>query len=147
MRVETGDIRSVGPQEHGELFTVLDNRPAETKNGGVRLTENNSHGERIPFKMYDNNVARDFDVATGDYFKGPIIGYVNYGYSNYKINVDLDNMKKAHVKGHTQPKPTTLEANKQKLNVASYNLENFSNNQQSTTEDKAEKLLKALQQI
>ena len=31
MRVETGDVRSVGPQEHGELFTVLDNQPAETK--------------------------------------------------------------------------------------------------------------------
>lgn len=144
MRVETGDVRSVGPQEHGELFTVLDNQPAETKNGGVRLTENNSHGERIPFKMYDNDAARDFDVATGDYFKGPIIGYVNYGYSNYKINVDLDNMKQAHVKGNTQPKPTTLEANKQKLNVASYNLENFSNNQQSTTEVKAEKIAKGI---
>lgn len=144
MRVETGDVRSVGPQEHGELFTVLDNQPAETKNGGVRLTENNSHGERIPFKMYDNDAARDFDVATGDYFKGPIIGYVNYGYSNYKINVDLDNMKKAHVKGNTQPKPTTIESNKQKLNVASYNLENFSNNQQSTTEDKAEKIAKGI---
>lgn len=144
MRVETGDVRSVGPQEHGEVFTVLKNQSSETDNGGVRLAESNQHGERIPFKMYDNNTARDFNVATGDYFKGPIIGYVNYGYSNYKVNVDLDDMKKAHVKGDAQPKPTSLEPNKQKLNVASYNLENFSNNPQSTTEDKAEKIAKGI---
>ncbi|MGX5791748.1 endonuclease/exonuclease/phosphatase family protein [Staphylococcus equorum] len=140
MRVEVGDVRSVGPQEHGDLFTVLDDQPAETDNGGVRLTENDQHGERIPFKMYDNHKARDFDVATGDKFKGPIIGHVNYGFQNYKLNVDLDDMKQAHVEGNTEPQPTSIESSNQKLNVASYNLENFSNNSSSTTEDKADKI-------
>ncbi|WP_398574175.1 endonuclease/exonuclease/phosphatase family protein [Staphylococcus equorum] len=140
MRVEVGDVRSVGPQEHGDLFTVLDDQPAETENGGVRLTENDQHGERIPFKMYDNNKARNFDVATGDKFKGPIIGHVNYGFQNYKLNVDLDDMKQAHVEGDTEPQPTSIEPSNQKLNVASYNLENFSNNSSSTTEDKADKI-------
>ena len=140
MRVKVGDVRSVGPQEHGDLFTVLDDQPAETDNGGVRLTENDQHGERIPFKMYDNNKARDFDVATGDKFKGPIIGHVNYGFQNYKLNVDLDDMKQAHVEGDTEPQPTSIEPSNQKLNVASYNLENFSNNSSSTTEDKADKI-------
>lgn len=140
MRVEVGDVRSVGPQEHGDLFTVLDDQPAETDNGGVRLTENDQHGERIPFKMYDNHKARDFDVATGDKFKGPIIGHVNYGFQNYKLNVDLDDMKQAHVEGNTEPQPTSIEPSNQKLNVASYNLENFSSNSSSTTEDKADKI-------
>ncbi|WP_422936880.1 endonuclease/exonuclease/phosphatase family protein [Staphylococcus equorum] len=140
MRVEVDDVRSVGPQEHGDLFTVLDDQPAETDNGGVRLTENDQHGERIPFKMYDNHKARDFDVATGDKFKGPIIGHVNYGFQNYKLNVDLDDMKQAHVEGDTEPQPTSIEPSNQKLNVASYNLENFSNNSSSTTEDKADKI-------
>lgn len=140
MRVEVGDVRSVGPQEQGDLFTVLDDQPAETENGGVRLTENDQHGERIPFKMYDNNKARNFDVATGDKFKGPIIGHVNYGFQNYKLNVDLDDMKQAHVEGDTEPQPTSIEPSNQKLNVASYNLENFSNNSSSTTEDKADKI-------
>lgn len=140
MRVEVGDVRSVGPQEHGDLFTILDDQPAETDNGGIRLTENDQHGERIPFKMYDNNKARDFDVATGDKFKGPIIGHVNYGFQNYKLNVDLDDMKQAHVEGNTEPQPTSIEPSNQKLNVASYNLENFSNNSSSTTEDKADKI-------
>lgn len=140
MRVEVGDVRSVGPQEHGDLFTVLDDQPSETENGGVLLKEDEQNGERIPFKMYDNNKARDFDVATGDKFKGPIIGHVNYGYQNYKLNVDLEVMKQAHSDGGAEPKPTSLEPNKQKLSVASYNLENFSNNTSSTTEDKADKI-------
>ncbi|WP_411841545.1 endonuclease/exonuclease/phosphatase family protein [Staphylococcus equorum] len=144
MRVEVGDVRSVGPQEHGDLFTILDDQPAETDNGGIRLTENDQHGERIPFKMYDNNKARDFDVATGDKFKGPIIGHVNYGFQNYKLNVDLDDMKQAHVEGNTEPQPTSIEPSNQKLNVASYNLENFSNNSSSTTEDKADKIANSI---
>src|SRR5699024_10055023 len=140
MRVEVGDVRSVGPQEHGDLFTVLDDQPSETENGGVLLKEDDQNGERVPFKMYENNKARDFDVATGDKFKGPIIGHVNYGYQNYKLNVDLEVIKQAHSDGGAEPKPTSLEPNKQKLSVASYNLENFSNNTSSTTEDKADKI-------
>ncbi|RIN32193.1 endonuclease [Staphylococcus succinus] len=144
MRVQIGDVRSVAPQEHGEVFTVSDDQPHETNNGGIRLKENNQHGERIPLKIYDNKAARDFDVATGDKFKGPIIGYVNYGYQNYKLNVEFDAIKKAHIKGDTKPKATSLEPSQQKLNVASYNLENFSNNATSTTDDKAQKIAKGI---
>ncbi|WP_437272730.1 endonuclease/exonuclease/phosphatase family protein [Staphylococcus succinus] len=144
MCVQIGDVRSVAPQEHGEVFTVSDDQPHETNNGGIRLKENNQHGERIPLKIYDNKAARDFDVATGDKFKGPIIGYVNYGYQNYKLNVDFDAIKKAHIKGDTKPKATSLEPSQQKLNVASYNLENFSNNATSTTDDKAQKIAKGI---
>ncbi|RZI00235.1 endonuclease [Staphylococcus condimenti] len=140
MRVQTGNVRSVGPQEHGDLFTVPEDVPAETKNGGLLLKQNDANGERIPFKMYDNNKARDFNVVTGDHFKGPIIGYVNYGFQNYKINVDLDDMKKAYQKGQTQPQPTSINPEKQKLTMASYNLENFSNDVKSSSDDKAQKL-------
>src|SRR5699024_7214713 len=90
MRVGVGGASSVGPQGRGDLFTVLDYQPSESENGGVLLKEDDQNGERIPFKMYDNNKARYFDVATGDTFKGPIIGHVNYGYQNYKLNVDLE---------------------------------------------------------
>ncbi|PTH26501.1 endonuclease [Staphylococcus arlettae] len=144
MRVMTNTVRSVSPQEHGDIFTVLDDQQPETVNGGVRLTENNQHGERIAFKMYDNNQARDFDVKTGDKFKGPIIGYVNYGFQNYKINVDLEDMQKAHVPVKMKTQSTDLTQDKGKLNVASYNLENFSNNKQSTTDTKATKIAQGI---
>ncbi len=140
MRVQTGDVRAVGPQEHGDIFTVLDNEPKETQNGGILLKHNSANGQRIPFKMYDNYQARDFDVKTGDRFKGPIIGYMNYGYQNYKINVDLSTMQNAHQKGTTAPQPTSIQPDHQKLTMASYNLENFSNNVKSSSDDKAQKL-------
>lgn len=141
MRVQVDDVRSVGPQEHGDLFTVQNNVKPETKNGGILLKENDANGQRIPFKLYDaQQQGRNFDVATGDHFKGPLIGYVNYGYQNYKINIDYETMKKAHSKGTAQPKGTQFTSSKDKLTMASYNLENFSNNAYTTTNDKAEKL-------
>lgn len=140
MRVQTGNVRSVGPQEHGDLFTVLASQPQETKNGGLLLKPNDANGERIPFKMYDNDQARNFDVKTGDYFKGPIIGYVNYGFQNYKINVNLEDMKKAYQAGNTKPQATSIQPDKQQLTMASYNLENFSNDVKSSSDEKAQKL-------
>ncbi|UEX90564.1 endonuclease/exonuclease/phosphatase family protein [Staphylococcus ratti] len=145
MRVQVDNVRSVGPQEHGDIFTVKNNVTKETENGGILLKARNANGNRIPFKLYDDqHRARQFDVATGDQFKGPLIGYVNYGYQNYKINIDYDTMKKAHVKGHAQPVGTKFTPSKNKLTMASYNLENFSNNTNSTTNDKADKLAKGI---
>ena len=37
-------------------------------------------------------------------------------------------MKEKHEKGDATPEQTTIEFEKQKLTIASYNLENFSNN-------------------
>ncbi|NJH86214.1 endonuclease/exonuclease/phosphatase family protein [Staphylococcus agnetis] len=141
MRVQVDNVRSVGPQEHGDIFTVNDNVRKETIRDGILLKERSANGQRIPFKVHGPlQQTRNFDVSTGDQFKGPLIGYVNYGYQNYKINIDYDTMKKAHVKGPAQPQGTSLTPSKDKLTMASYNLENFSNNPNSTTDDKAQKL-------
>lgn len=146
MLVEVGTVKAVAPQEHGDLITVLENRKTDTIHGGVLLTEDNANPDRIQFKMYDNNAARDFEVATGDKFTGPITGVVNYGFQNFKIYVDLEVMKAKHVEGHTQPETTTITKEEDKLTIASYNLENFSNNPKSTTNDKAQKLARAFVQ-
>ena len=45
-----------------------------------------------------------------------------YGFQNYKINVDLEDTKACAIK--TKPQSTDLTQDKGKLNVASYNLEN-----------------------
>ena len=66
-------------------------------------------------------------------FKGPITGVVNYGFQNYKIYADYEEMKEKHVKGNAKPEQTTIEFDKQKLTIASYNLENFSNNTSETS--------------
>lgn len=96
MRVQVDNVRSVGPQEHGDIFTVNDNVRKETIHDGILLKERSANGQRIPFKVHGPlQQTRNFDVSTGDQFKGPLIGYVNYGYQNYKINIDYDTMKKS----------------------------------------------------
>ncbi|MGX9133257.1 endonuclease [Rummeliibacillus sp. JY-2-4R] len=143
MRVEVGNVKAVAPQEHGDLITVLENRKTDTIHGGVLLTADNANADKIQFKLYDNTQARDFKVATGDKFVGPITGVVNYGFQNYKIYADYDEMKAKHVEGNTVPETTTIQKEDDKLTVASYNLENFSNNTKETTDDKARKLARA----
>ncbi|WP_397537136.1 endonuclease [Rummeliibacillus pycnus] len=143
MRVQVGNVKAVAPQEHGDLITVLDERKTDTIHGGVLLTADNANADRIQFKLYDNTQARDFKVATGDKFKGPITGVVNYGFQNYKIYADYDEMKSKHVVGDSTPETTTIVKADDKLTVASYNLENFSNNTKETTDDKARKLARA----
>ncbi|MCC3355511.1 5'-nucleotidase C-terminal domain-containing protein [Bacillus sp. REN16] len=143
MLVEVGIVKAVAPQEHGDLITVLENRKTDTIHGGLLLTEDNANADRIQFKMYDNNAARDFKVATGDKFTGPITGVVNYGFQNYKIYVDLEDMESAHVIGDVKPETTTIVKDDSKLTIASYNLENFSNNTKETSNDKAQKLARA----
>lgn len=146
MLVEVGTVKAVAPQEHGDLITVLENRETDTIHGGVLLTEDNANADRIQFKMYDNYEARDFEVATGDIFTGPITGVVNYGFQNYKIYVDLADMQSKHVEGNTKPETTTIIKEDDKLTIASYNLENFSNNTKETSNDKAQKLARAFVQ-
>ncbi len=143
MLVEVGTVKAVSPQEHGDLITVLEGKETNTLHGGVKLTEETANPDRIQFKLYDNNAARDFEVATGDTFEGPITGVVNYGFQNYKIYADLEDMEEKHVEGNATPETTTIVKNEDELTIASYNLENFSNNRSSSSEDKAIKLARA----
>lgn len=143
MRVETGNLKSVSPQQYGDLVTVLESTPTETFNGGILLKKDDANPERIQFRLEPNVEAREFDVATGDLFNGPIVGVVGYSFGNYKIQVGLDEMKSAFVKGDAKRETTFIQAEEDKLTIASYNLENFSNNIKETSDDKALKLAKA----
>ncbi|MFJ7977702.1 endonuclease [Peribacillus sp. NPDC096379] len=144
MRVEVGNVKAVAPQEHGDLITVLENAPTNSLHGGLLYEEGNQNPNRVQFRMEPNGPARDFEVATGDTFKGPITGVVGYSFQNYKIYASLDDMKSAHSKGTAKPEKTTIVKADDKLTIASYNLENFSNNTKSTSNDKAKKLARAI---
>ncbi|MEI4768719.1 endonuclease [Psychrobacillus sp. FJAT-51614] len=146
MRVEVGNVKAVAPQEHGDLITVLENAPTNSLHGGVLYEEGNQNPNRIQFRLEPNGPGRDFEVATGDKFKGPITGIVGYSFQNFKIYASLDEMKKAYTKGSSTPERTTIEKAEDKLTIASYNLENFSNNTSETSNDKANKLARAFAQ-
>lgn len=144
MRVQVGNVKAVAPQEHGDLITVLEKEPTNSLHGGVLFEEDNQNPNRIQFRMEPNGTAREFEVATGDKFKGPIVGIVGYSYQNFKIYVSLDQMQAAHMKGAATPEKTTIVKDENKLTIASYNLENFSNNKSSTSDEKAKKLARAI---
>ncbi|HEX5563324.1 MAG TPA: endonuclease, partial [Sporosarcina sp.] len=146
MLVQVGNVKAVGPQEHGDLVTVLENAETETLNGGILLKENDKNAERVQFRLEPNGPARDFEVATGDRFAGPITGVVGYSFQNYKIYTSLSDMQQAHSKGEAVPEKTTIVKDADKLTIASYNLENFSNNTKTTSNDKARKLARAFVQ-
>ncbi|WP_203248918.1 endonuclease [Sporosarcina beigongshangi] len=146
MRVKVGNVKAVSPQEHGDLITVLESARTNTLHGGLLLEQDNQNANRVQFRLEPNAPARDFEVATGDTFKGPITGVVGYSFQNYKIYVSLDEMQRAHVKGNATPEKTTIVKKDDKLTIASYNLENFSNNTKSSSADKARKLARAFAQ-
>ncbi|NYF23736.1 endonuclease [Sporosarcina sp. JAI121] len=143
MRVQVGNVKAVSPQEHGDLITVVEQAATNTLHGGLLLEKENQNANRIQFRLEPNSAARNFEVATGDKFEGPITGVVGYSFQNYKIYVSLDEMQAAHSKGNATPEKTTLVKADDKLAIASYNLENFSNNTKSSSADKARKLARA----
>lgn len=143
MLVEVVDVKAVAPQEHGDLVTVLETAPTNSLHGGVLYEEGKQNPNRVQFRLEPNGPGRDFEVATGDKFKGPISGVVGYSFQNYKIYVDLAKMKSAHTKGAATPEKTAIVKADDKLTIASYNLENFSNNPTSSPNAKAQKLARA----
>ncbi len=146
MRVEVAPSKAVAPQEHGDLVVATEEFTPEnsTANGGIRLTEAGPNAQTIQYKLQPNDVARDFAVKTGDRFTEPIEGVVNYGYGNYKVYADLGDAQAALTEGNTQPDPTTvIDKDKDKLTVATYNVENFSANTSETPEQKAEDIARA----
>lgn len=144
MRVEVGNVKAVSPQENGDLVTVLESMKTDTLHGGLLMEKNDQNPERIQFRLDPNGPAREFEVATGDKFKGPIEGVVGYSYQNYKIFSSLGDLEEAHIKGTAKPETTTIVKANDKLTIASYNLENFSNNKSETSDDKAQKLARAI---
>lgn len=143
MRVQVGNVKTVAPQEHGDIITVLESAVTTTIHGGLLYEEGNTNPNRIQFRLEPNGPARDLEVATGDQFTGPITGIVGYSYQNYKIYVSLDEMKTKLIRGTTTPETTKIVKADDKLTIASYNLENFSNNRTETPNAKAQKLARA----
>ncbi|WP_182199825.1 S-layer homology domain-containing protein [Paraliobacillus salinarum] len=145
MRVEVLASRAIAPQEHGDLVVVTNEFETayETINGGILLTEEGPNAQSIQFKLQPNSPARDFAVKTGDLFVDPLSGVVMYGYGNYKVYTDLSDAEKAFKEGSTKPEKTDIVKAEDELTVASYNVENFSNNTSQTSEQKAQNIARA----
>ncbi|MDN6698594.1 MAG: chitobiase/beta-hexosaminidase C-terminal domain-containing protein, partial [Staphylococcus equorum] len=146
MRVEVAESTSTAPQMHGDLYVVTDDYDPDnrTVNNGIRLTEEGPDSRLISLKVQPNGPARDLKVKTGDKFTESLTGVVNYGFGNYKVYADLQDVEDAHEEvARYEPEPIVKD--EEKLSVAAYNVENYSANSSGseTPDSKSRKIAEA----
>jgi predicted extracellular nuclease len=140
MRISVPNAKVVGPQKYGELIVVAGNSTNTTFNdfGGINLSANDYNPERIVVD-FDNE---RYIAKAGDSFSEDIIGVMGFGFGNFKLWTEEANLPAIHVS--ERPNVTTdIEFKEDELTVASYNVENFSNNKDFTPDEKVEKIAKS----
>ena len=136
MLVNIKQPKIIAPQDYGELYVVSKYTLVNTLARGLRISENDYNPERIIIDIDDSS----FVTKTGDSFIGDIQGVVSYGFSNYRILSDKDNLPELK-NGGLKQEQTKFNQHGKKLTVASYNVENFSPKE---SDEKTTKLAKAI---
>ncbi|UOQ45694.1 cell wall-binding repeat-containing protein [Halobacillus salinarum] len=137
MLIEMDDAHVVAPPKYDEIAVYVnksENQPM-TDAGGLLISEEDYNPERI---MIDVD-GFDVNVKTGDQFEGAITGVVSYDYSNFKIRPT--GTFPEVVDGGTERETTQITPSEEKLNIASYNIENFS---AETSMEKVNKLAESI---
>ncbi|WP_349774007.1 DUF6359 domain-containing protein [Fictibacillus phosphorivorans] len=146
MLVKVNNPAVIAPQNYGELVVLPDHGILSKRNssGGLNITEFDYNPERIFIDIGDES----FVAKSGDYFIGAITGVVSYGFSNYKVLTDVEDLP-TFVEGKTKPEVTNIHKKQKELTIASFNVENFSANEQGkdgTSDEKAERIAKSIVQ-
>ncbi len=136
MRVAVENPKVVAPQQYGEVVVVPGTVATNTAAGGIKLTATDFNPERIHLDI--NN--ESYVAKTGDSFNGTVSGVVSYGFSNYKVLTNKDQLPTL-VEGNTAREVTSLPADPDKLSIASYNIENFS---AQTPDSKVQKIAESM---
>ncbi|MER2260939.1 MAG: DUF6359 domain-containing protein [Psychrobacillus sp.] len=140
MRLAVPDAKVVGPQDYGEIVVVTGNSVNTTFNalGGINISADDYNPERISVLIGNDN----YDAKSGDYFTEDIIGVMGFGFGNYKLWTEEESLPAIH----RVEKPVTvtdIDPTEDKLTVASYNIENFSANRESTPDEKVVKIARS----
>src|SRR5699024_8226492 len=146
MLVEIPPAKDVEQQEQGDLDDVTEEVETDKIDGVLLVEKDKPNTQFIQYKLYTNNTARNLKVKTGDVFTNDITGVVNYGFQNYKVYADIEDIEVAFEEGETEPKETILKQDRDKLSIAAYNVENFSANTSETSEEKAANIARAIVQ-
>lgn len=122
MRVAIDSPQVVGPQKYGEVPVIAGKSEGKvySPQGGILLTEESSNPERM-FLL----INREFTAKAGDRFNGMVTGVVSYSFSNFKILADQASLP-ALTERESEEDFVQFEESKDKLTIASYNIENFS---------------------
>ncbi|WP_019412507.1 cell wall-binding repeat-containing protein [Paenisporosarcina sp. TG20] len=140
MRIAVPNAKIVGPQKYGEVVVVAGNSTETEFNvlGGINISENDYNPERV-IVDFDNT---SYNAKSGDYYTGDIIGVMGFGFGNFKLWTEEENLpeitrvEKPNLITDINPVPY-------KLTVAAYNVENFSNNIKQTPDEKVAKIAKS----
>lgn len=139
MLVAVEDAKVVGPLAKKEIYVLPGNSSTHLNNvGGVSLRPDGYNTELVPVLLKDGKQT----IKSGDYFKGQLVGPVTYSYTNYKVYVDDATLPQL-VDGQLLPEKTNLVKDENKLSIASYNIENFSADKSSTTDEKVERIARS----
>ncbi|MFM1601902.1 endonuclease/exonuclease/phosphatase family protein [Helcococcus ovis] len=139
MIVELNGAKVIGPQISKQVYVLpLDSEQKLNKLGGVNLDKNNNPN------IIGLDVNDDIKVKAGDQITNSIKGPVTYGFGNYKIVVS----GKLEIKEFDKKDDkTNIVKDKDKLTVATYNVENFTalnDEKKGTTEEKVQKIANSI---
>ncbi len=137
MRVELKDATVTGPPKYDELPVYVNTNDDQlfTNAGGLLASPEDYNPERIQLDVD----GLDVNAKVGDKLDGSVTGVVSYDYSNFKIRLTSDFPE--IIDGGTKRETTKLENVEDELNIASYNVENFS---ASTDQDKVNKIAESI---
>lgn len=129
------DARVVGPMYNNDSPIVV---PSTTNNkfndnGGLNIAADDYNPEKI---MLEGVSGKNYE--SGDRFNDALIGFVENFSDGYRLNTNK--VFPEVIKTNIQQEVTHLEPVADKLNLASYNIENFSNNKDNTSDEKAAKI-------
>lgn len=135
MRVSFPDARVIGPIYNNDSPIVVPSTTNNTfnVNGGLNIAVDDYNPEKI---MLEGVAGKNYD--SGDRFNEALIGFVENFTDGYRLNTNK--VFPEVTKANLQQEVTHLEPVADKLNVASYNIENFSNNVANTSNEKVDRI-------
>ena len=141
MRVEVTKPKVTGPQYKGDIYVLPGDYKGQKLNniGGVNLRPGVQNTEVLPVI-----VGNDFVAKAKDYFNENITGVVTYKNKTFKIDpIDPNALKGLLQDGGLKREVSKIYPAEDKLTIASYNIENFSannNGHDETPEEKVDKI-------
>jgi predicted extracellular nuclease len=139
MRVTVADARATSPTNgFGEVFAVADGGAGATglnDRGAIVISEDDFNPERVQLQFdADVSAGLSASVDTGANL-GDVTGVVGYAFGNYEVLVqDIGDVVPSGIERET----TSIAGGEERLNVASYNVENLDPNDDDGDTDVAD---------
>jgi predicted extracellular nuclease len=144
MFVQVNNPSVVAPQNYGELVVVPDFWKQKDFNtsGALNIRANDYNPERIFVDINDDS----FIAKSGDFFIGSIKGVMSYSFSNYKLLTNREDLP-MFIEGKTKREVTKFHEKHKELTIASFNVENFSANEEGpdgTSDEKVSRIAESI---